>query len=90
MSSEDLFDHAAEAEPGEFSFEEALARLEQIVEALEGGQLTLEEALALFEEGTRLQRICQRKLQQAEVRIEQVLAEAAAETEETDAEAGPE
>ena len=76
---------ATQAGDEEFSFEEALTRLEEIVEELESGQMTLEEALKRFEEGTRLQRLCLAKLQQAEAKIEQVLAENATQAE---AEAG--
>ena len=72
---------ATQAGDEEFSFEEALTRLEEIVEELESGQMTLEEALKRFEEGTRLQRLCLAKLQQAEAKIEQVLAENATQTE---------
>jgi exodeoxyribonuclease VII small subunit len=71
-------DSATQPAAEEFSFEEALARLEEIVEELESGPMALEEALKRFEEGTRLQRVCLQKLQQAETRIEQVLAENAA------------
>jgi exodeoxyribonuclease VII small subunit len=72
----------APAAPAELSFEEALRRLEDIVEELEGGQLTLEESLGRFEEGLRLRAECLRRLAQAETKIEQVLAE-------TSEEAGP-
>ncbi|HEY8498729.1 MAG TPA: exodeoxyribonuclease VII small subunit [Limnochordales bacterium] len=56
------------------SFEEALARLERAVRALESGELGLEEALATYEEGVRMARLCARRLQQAEQRLA-VLAE---------------
>lgn len=59
----------------ELSFEEALGRLEAIVEGLEGGQLALEDALARFEEGMALRAECLQRLQSAEAKIEQVLAE---------------
>jgi exodeoxyribonuclease VII small subunit len=61
----------------ELSFEEALARLVQIVEELEGGQMPLEEALQRFQEGVRLRATCMEKLERAEAKIEQVLAETA-------------
>ena len=44
------------------TFEEALARLEEIVRALESGQSKLEDSLALYEEGIRLSRACNEKL----------------------------
>ncbi len=79
MPEDTRTNHATQRPAEEFSFEGALGRLEEIVDELEGGQMTLEEALNRFEEGTRLQRICLDKLRQAETRIEQVLAENAAE-----------
>ncbi len=59
-------------------FEDALARLEEIVESLETGELGLEESLRIFEEGVALSRRCQGELARAERRIE-VLVEAAGE-----------
>ena len=53
-------------------FEEALKKLEGIVEAMESDDLPLEMLLARFEEGTRLAQICQAKLAEAEVRIQQL------------------
>lgn len=53
----------------ELSFEEALARLEALVAALEGGDLPLEEALRRFEEGVRLTRLCTARLEDAERRV---------------------
>lgn len=55
------------AEP---SFEEALRRLETIVDRLEEGDLELESALAVFEEGVVLTRRCAEQLEDAERRIE--------------------
>ena len=51
-------------------FEAALARLEEIVHALEAGNLSLDESLRVFEEGTGLLRFCTRRLEAAERRIE--------------------
>jgi exodeoxyribonuclease VII small subunit len=51
-------------------FEDSLARLEKIVEALETGNLPLEESLRVFEEGVALSRRCARYLDEAERRIE--------------------
>ncbi len=48
------------------SFEEAMARLEEIVTLLERGESSLDQALALFEEGTKLAAKCGKKLDQAE------------------------
>jgi exodeoxyribonuclease VII small subunit len=55
------------------TFEAALARLEQIVQRLEKGELALEESLVLYEEGVRLSRVCHGKLEEAEGKIEILL-----------------
>lgn len=54
----------------DLKFEDCLARLEQIVNALESGNLPLEESLRVFEEGVALSRRCARYLDEAERRIE--------------------
>lgn len=51
-------------------FEEALARLEEIVRRLEGGDLALEEAMSLFEQGMQLSAYCSSRLEEAERRVE--------------------
>jgi exodeoxyribonuclease VII small subunit len=56
------------------SFEEALARLEEIVRSLERGDVSLDEALALWSEGDGLHRRCLELLTAAEGRIEQLQA----------------
>jgi exodeoxyribonuclease VII small subunit len=53
-------------------FEEALKKLEGIVEAMESDELPLETLIARFEEGTRLAKICQEKLAEAELKIQQL------------------
>ena len=55
------------------SFEAQLAALEKIVRELERGDLPLEQSLELFEEGVRLSRECQERLNRAERRIEILL-----------------
>ncbi len=62
------------------AFEEALKKLETIVEAMESGDLPLETLLAKYEEGTRLAQICQTKLAEAELRIRQLEKTASGET----------
>ena len=54
----------------DLNFEGCLGRLEQIVTALEAGNLPLEESLKVFEEGVTLARHCARYLAEAERRIE--------------------
>ncbi|MDP3940421.1 MAG: exodeoxyribonuclease VII small subunit [Deltaproteobacteria bacterium] len=51
-------------------FEEALKKLEETVESLEDGEIALEDALKLYEEGVRLARLCTKKLDEAERKIE--------------------
>ena len=58
------------------SFEASLAALEKIVRELEAGDLPLEESLKLFEDGVRLSRECQERLNQAERRVEILLRDA--------------
>lgn len=55
------------------SFEDAIGRLGQIVEQLERGDLPLESSLALFEEGVKLARVSQERLDRVEKRIEELL-----------------
>lgn len=60
-------------------FEEALQKLEQIVEAMEADDLPLETLLAKYEEGSRLVQRCQEKLAEAELKIQQLEKNAAGE-----------
>ncbi len=55
------------------TFEASLGKLEHIVTQLEEGDLSLEESLKLFEDGVKLSRECQQRLDQAERRIEVLL-----------------
>lgn len=55
-------------------FESAIKRLTEIVQLLERGDLPLEESLQLFEEGVKLSRVSQERLDTAEKRVEQLLA----------------
>lgn len=52
------------------SFETALAKLEAIVESMEAGDVPLADLLAKFEEGTRLLKVCEGRLKDAELKIE--------------------
>lgn len=54
----------------EIKFEKALKRLEEIVEELEKGELDLDRSLQIFEEGIKMSRICSKRLQEAEKKIE--------------------
>jgi exodeoxyribonuclease VII small subunit len=61
----------SESEPQ--SFEDAIKRLSEIVQTLERGDLPLEESLRLFEEGVRLSRSSQERLEAAQKRVEELL-----------------
>ena len=54
-------------------FEDALGRLEEIVRKMEAGDMTLEESLKAFEEGIKLARLCTKKLDEAERRVDILL-----------------
>ena len=55
------------------NFEEALAELEQIVRRLEGGQVRLDEAIQFYERGALLKRHCERKLNEAQQRVDRIV-----------------
>lgn len=54
------------------SFEEALTRLEKIVEELEDDSISLEKSIELYEEGIELSKLCTETLEDAELRIQKV------------------
>ncbi|MEY2410247.1 MAG: exodeoxyribonuclease small subunit [Verrucomicrobiota bacterium] len=56
----------------EAPFEEALKKLESIVEQMEAGELPLETMMTRFEEGVRLVKTCQARLEEAELKISQL------------------
>lgn len=53
----------------EMKYEEALKRLEEIVDILEKNEISLDESLSLFEEGTKLTAFCSKKLNEAKQKI---------------------
>jgi exodeoxyribonuclease VII small subunit len=55
------------------SFEDALAELEQIVRRLEGGQVQLDEAILSYERGAQLKHHCERKLNEAQQRVDRIV-----------------
>jgi exodeoxyribonuclease VII small subunit len=55
------------------SFEDALAELEQIVRRLEAGQVKLDEAILSYERGAQLKQHCERKLNEAQQRVERIV-----------------
>ena len=62
----------ADAAKGSLPFEDALKKLEGVVETMESEDLPLETLLAKYEEGSRLVKICQEKLAEAELKIQQL------------------
>lgn len=55
------------------SFEESMQRLEQIIRAMERGEVPLEESLKLFQEGTELVATCEKLLENAQLQVKMVL-----------------
>jgi exodeoxyribonuclease VII small subunit len=60
-------------EISQMSFEDALAELEQIVRRLEAGQVKLDEAIQSYERGAQLKQHCERKLNEAQQRVERIV-----------------
>ena len=58
------------------TFEESMGRLEQIVRAMERGDVPLEESLKLFQEGTELVQTCTKLLDNAQLQIKKVMTAA--------------
>ena len=58
------------------SFEESMQRLEQIVRAMERGDVALEESLKLFQEGTALVQSCGKLLDEAELQVKKIATDA--------------
>jgi len=65
----------------DLKFEEALTKLEEIVAELEEGELSLEEAVEKFQRGMALKQLCERRLSEAEARVEEYLPEEESEQE---------
>ena len=60
--------------PQNKTFEENMHRLEQIVRAMERGDVALDESLKLFQEGTELVRACGKMLDEAELQVKTIMA----------------
>ena len=56
----------------EIKFEEAIEKLEAIVRALEGGNLSLDESISAYEEAVGLVKICQKRLEDCEIKVRQL------------------
>jgi exodeoxyribonuclease VII small subunit len=70
------------------TFEEALSSLEHVVTKLESGETNLEESIRLFEEGMRLSALCQKRLDDADKKIETLLRKPGGDVAGTEDEAG--
>ena len=70
---------AADSAKASLPFEEALQKLEAVVEAMETGELPLETLIQRYEEGMKLAQNCQAKLAEAELKISQLDKSAAGE-----------
>ena len=57
---------------GEIKFEQAIQRLETIVDDLEKGELDIDKSLEIFEEGIKMSRVCSKKQNEAEAKIEKL------------------
>ena len=64
---------ATKTDIDKLSFEEALKSLEEIVARLESGRVELEDSIAIYERGAALKAHCERKLKDAEARIEKIV-----------------
>ena len=67
----------AKKDQSEKSFEDALKRLEEVLESLEHGNLNLEDSVQAFEEGVKLVRFCHDRLDEVERRVELLLKDEA-------------
>jgi exodeoxyribonuclease VII small subunit len=67
---------AAAPDISAMSFEQALAALEQIVQALERGDVPLDQSITLYERGEALRAACQQRLDAAQARIERIVTAA--------------
>ena len=72
------------ADKKEITFEAAMARLEEIVKALEDGKAPLDTSLALFEEGVKLVSLCKNRLDTAEQKVKILLENGNGENDERD------
>jgi exodeoxyribonuclease VII small subunit len=68
-----MSDAGVPADISAMSFEDALAELEQIVRRLEGGQVKLDDAILSYERGAQLKRHCERKLNEAQQRVDRIV-----------------
>ena len=63
----------SEPELDGLTFEAALERLEAIVQRLESGEVDLEESIRIYEEGVKIKAFCEKKLNEAQERVEKIV-----------------
>jgi exodeoxyribonuclease VII small subunit len=76
-----MAENAKSTDIAKMSFEDALAELEEIVRALEGGKGKLEEAITAYERGAQLKAHCEKKLKEAQAKVEKISIGAGGEVE---------
>jgi len=62
------------ADIASLSFEQAMKELETIIDKLDGGDVPLEESITIYERGAALQKHCEEKLKQAEMRVQKIVS----------------
>ena len=67
-----MADSPKSADIAKMSFEDALAELEEIVRSLEGGKGKLEDAITAYERGAQLKAHCEKKLKEAQAKVENI------------------
>ena len=67
-----MSDKAASADIAKMSFEDALAELEEIVRALDDGKSNLDDAITAYERGSKLKAHCEKKLKEAQAKVEKI------------------
>ncbi len=66
---------AKKTKAGEPSYEDAVERVEELIDSIESGEIGLDESLKAFEEGMGLIKVCRARVEKAEQRISELLAE---------------
>lgn len=66
----------SEKDFSQFSFEQALIALEEVVQQLESGSVPLDQSITLYERGEKLRKLCQARLDDAQARIEKIVTDA--------------
>lgn len=70
MTKEEKIEHGT---ADKISFEQAMSELEAITRKLESGNLELDEAIKLYEKGSELTRLCEKKLNSAKLKVEKIV-----------------